>query len=525
MKPYFKRFLVFCLFMSLSVIGSSVFAQTKTLVYSWPSNVGPLNPHTYSPNQMFAQAMVYEPLVRYSANGKIIPWLAESWEISPDGREYIFHLRKNVVFSDGTPFDASAVKLNHDTVMANAKNHDWLELVHQIQKTEVLDSHRVKVVLKESYYPLLQDLALVRPFRYLSPSAFPASGNTKDGIKAAVGTGAWVLSETKLGEFDLFKRNESYWGTYPKVDQILVKVLPDPNSRAVAFETGEIDIIYGDGQIGLDTFNRFRSNRQYTTLMSQPLASRCIAINTGRGATKELAVRMAIQHAVNKDALIKGVFLNTEIKADTLYSSNTPYCDLNLTPYQYSLSEANALLDKAGWEKKTDTGYRTKNENLLSVDLCFQGNNAVMKSISEVIQADLNKVGIRVILKGEESDSYYKRQHSGDFDLIFNDSWGPPYDPHSYLSSWRVPSHADYQAQLGLSMKKQIDEDIGKVLVTIDEAKRQTIYRDILTTIHSQAVYLPISYTTGLIVHRGNLSGVAYGPTKSEVPFEEITKK
>ena len=81
-----------------------------TLVYSWSSNAGPLNPHMYSPNQMFAQAMVYEPLVRYSDDGRLQPCLAESWEISPDGREYTFHLRKGVVFSDGEPWNAAAAR-------------------------------------------------------------------------------------------------------------------------------------------------------------------------------------------------------------------------------------------------------------------------------------------------------------------------------------------------------------------------------------------------------------------------------
>ncbi|WP_300672238.1 nickel ABC transporter substrate-binding protein [Desulfoluna sp.] len=517
--------LCLCLAISLFTLSPQAFAESGTLVYSWSSNVGPLNPHAYSPNQMFAQAMVYEPLVRYGMGGKILPCLAESWETTPDRREYTFHLRKGVQFSDGTPFDAEAVKKNHDTLIANAKSHNWLELARQIQETVVLDEHTVKVVLKESYYPFLQDLALIRPFRYLSPSAFPESGNTKEGIKAAIGTGPWVLTQTRLGQDDTFERNDRYWGPRPDLAKIIVKVLPDPNTRAMAFETGEIDLIYGDGQISLDTFNRFRNNPAYTTRMSQPLASRCIVLNSGRGPTRELAVRKAIQHAVNKEALIRGVFLNTEIKADTLYASNTPYCDLNLPPYEYSLSKAKKLLDLAGWKTTDKASVRTRDGKELTMDLCFIGNNAVMKSISEVFQADLQKIGIRVVLKGEETDSYYKRQHQGEFDLIFNDSWGPPYDPHSFMSSWRAPSHADYQAQSGLPMKKQIDEAIGEVLVSRDEFKRQALYREILGTLHAQAVYLPISYTTGLMVHRADVSEMAYGATKYEIPFETIVQK
>ncbi|MGD8837379.1 MAG: nickel ABC transporter substrate-binding protein, partial [Desulfobacteraceae bacterium] len=344
-------------------------------------------------------------------------------------------------------------------------------------------------------------------------------------IKAAVGTGPWILKESKLGEYDLFERNEGYWGSKPAIEKILIKVIPDPNTRAVAFETGEIDLIYGDGQISLDTFARFRSNPTFKTQVSQPLATRALAMNSNRGATRELAVRRAIEHAVDKEAIVKGIFLNTEIKADTLYAANIPYCDIDLTLYAFNPSKAGQILDADGWTKNPGGPFRTKEGRVLSVDLCFVGNNAVMKAMAEVVQSDLQKIGIKVNLLGEETDSFYKRQKEGQFDLIFNDTWGPPYEPHSYLSSWRVPSHADYQAQAGLTMKADIDAAIGRVLTTLDPIQRQEIYRDILTTIHTQAVYLPISYTTGVIVHRPVLSDVSYGPTKNEIPFEAMIKQ
>ncbi|MCU0594957.1 MAG: nickel ABC transporter substrate-binding protein [Desulfobacterota bacterium] len=306
-------------FSAVLLWGTPCGADPKTLIYSWPGNVGPLNPHLYSPNQMFAQAMVYEPLVRYGEGGKLLPWLAESWEISKDGKEYLFKLRQGVRFSDGTAFDANAVKKNFDAIMANAKRHDWLNLVNEIQETAAPDERSFKLVLKNPYYPTLQDLTLIRPFRFLAPSAFPESGKTAEGIRKPVGTGPWILAESKLAEYDLFVRNDLYWGPKPKTERILVKVIPDPHGRAIAFETQGIDLIYGPGgQIGVDTFKRFADSGKYLTRVSQPLATRALAINSNRGPTRELAVRKAIQHAVNKDAMIRGIFENTEVRADTL---------------------------------------------------------------------------------------------------------------------------------------------------------------------------------------------------------------
>ncbi|MFW5734753.1 MAG: ABC transporter substrate-binding protein [Oceanidesulfovibrio sp.] len=311
---------------------------------------------------------------------------------------------------------------------------------------------------------------------------------------------------------------------------IVVKVIPDSNARAVAFDTGEIDLIYGSGghgggQLGLDTFQRYQQMGAVKTAVSPPLATRAMALNTNRFPTNELAVRRAILHAVNKPAMVEHIFLGVEPRADTLFAPSMPYCDLGLTPFEYDAEASAKLLDEGGWTLEQGAEYRTKDGEELALDLCFVGNDALQKSVAEVIQGDLKKIGIKANLVGEESDSFYSRQKSGEFGMIFGDSWGPPYDPHSFCSSMRVPSHADYQAQLGLPMKAEIDEKIGQVLVTVDEKERQNIYESILTTLHEQAVYLPLTYMTSIMVHRPELEGASFGPTKQEIPFEKMEKK
>ena len=105
-----------------------------TLTYSWPTNAGPLDPRGYSPNQMYAQAMVYEPLVRYTPQGTLEPWLATHWTVSPDGKTYTFTLRDGVLFSDGSPFNAAAAKANLDAVLSNSQRHQWMELVSTLER-------------------------------------------------------------------------------------------------------------------------------------------------------------------------------------------------------------------------------------------------------------------------------------------------------------------------------------------------------------------------------------------------------
>lgn len=497
-------------------------ATEKVLNFSWAKDIGALNPHMYNPNQMFAQALVYESLVQYSDTGKIVPWLAASWTISPDGKEYIFTLRKDVKFSDGSAFNAAAVKKNFDAVLANGKRHDWLAFIRQIKETQVIDDYTFKLVLKDAYYPVLQELALIRPLRFLAPAAFPDSGNTGEGIKKPVGTGPWVLSEYKQGEVAVFVRNEHYWGPKPKVDKLVIKIIPDSESRVVAFEKQELNLLYGNGSISLDAFKQLQATGKYETKLSEPLATRVLAINSNKGATKELKVRQALQHAVNKDAFVKGVLFGTEHKADTLLATNFPYCNLGLTPYEYSEDKARSLLDEAGWKVIPGKEFREKDGQTLELEFCYESTNAIQKSVGEVLQGDLKKVGIKVKLTGEEQGSIDQRQKDGNFNIIYGDTWGAPYDPHSLVGSMREPAHADYQAQLGLPMKAELDKMASAVLVSTDEPKRQELYRQIFTTLHEQAVYLPLSYLANLAVYPKNLSGVTFMGSQYEIPFGTI---
>ncbi|WP_207457915.1 nickel ABC transporter substrate-binding protein [Azospirillum sp. SYSU D00513] len=501
-------------------------AEPRTLTYSWPSNVGPLNPHLYAPNQMFAQAMVYEPLVRYGPGGRIVPWLAETWEVSGDGRAYTFRLRHGVRFSDGTPFDADAVKRNIEAVLAAPERHGWLELVAQIEGADALDPLTLRLRLKQPYQPALQELALVRPLRFLSPAAMPEDGNTARGIKAPVGTGPWVLAETRRGEYDLFVRNDHYWGERPRFDRVLVKVIPDPNSRLLAFEAGELDLIYGSGdsQIGPDSFRRFAESGRWRTALSEPLATRTLTLNGSDGPTAELDVRRAIQRAVNRPLLLRAVLEGMEHPAEALFAPNLPYADLGLTAPPHDPAAAMALLEGSGWAATPGRPYREKDGRELAVELCFIGNDPQQKAVAEVVQSDLKRVGIRALLVGEEANAIAERMRTGRFGMVFADSWGAPYDPHSFLGSMRVPSHADYQAQRALPMKAEIDAGIGRALVSSDEAERKSLYRKVLTTLHEQAIYLPLSHMAGSFVHGANVTGVRFGWTMYEIPFEAMDK-
>jgi nickel transport system substrate-binding protein len=488
------------------------------LAYSWPTNAGPLDPRGYGPNQMFAQAMIYEPLVRYAEGGVIQPCLATSWQLEEDGRAWVFALRQGVRFSDGTVFDAAAVVANVAAVVAHRDRHAWLDLVAQIESAEAIDAGTVRLKLAHPYDPALFELALIRPLRFASPAVLKPDG----GVTAPIGTGPWVLSESRRGERDVFTRNPGYWGERPALERVVVKMVADANTRALALETGEIDLVYGTDQLDADTFRRFAADPRFATAISAPVATRMMAVNSGRFPTDDPVVRLAIQHGIDRAALVKHVLQETEPAAHTLFADNVPYADIGLVPFGFDRAKAAKALEDAGWVLPPGGRVRMKGGRPLALDLAFIGGDALQKALAEAVQGDLARIGIAARLLGEAAGSHDGRQRSGEFGMIFADSWGAPYDPHAYLGSMRQPAHADYQAQIGLPMKAEIDFRISAVLVSTDEAVRRAEYRWLLTTLHEQAVYLPISFVTNKAVYRKDAYDIPFGATRDEIPFDRI---
>lgn len=508
---------LFCLFSLLP--NPSVAQDSNTLTFANFRDTRDLNPHIYS-GEIWAQNMLYESLVKVTTQG-IQPWLAERWESSNDGRVYTFTLRPDVKFSDGIKFDAKVAKQNFDAVLANRERHGWLEMVRIIEKVEALDDTHIRFTLKEAYYPFLIELAVTRPMRFISPAAM-IDGGTKQGVNAYIGTGPYVLSEHKTDEYAVFTLNPHYWGEKPRLEKVVMKVIPDNQTRLLALQKGEIDMIYGKNMIDADAFSRLSKDKKFTTQLSEPVSTRMLLINTQSENLKDIRVRHALQHAVNKIDISEGIFNGSEVPADTLLAKNIPYCNINLKPYSWDTAKAKKLLDAAGWIQKDGQTWRYKAGKPLSIGIYYDSNTASQKVIAEYLQSEFAELGIDLKLHGEEEQAYRDRQKAGKFDIVFNISWGTPYDPQSFLSGMKMPVYGDYAAQQGLAQKKQIDDNITRALVTTDEKERQALYRYVLTTLHDEAVYIPLTYERNRAVYINDLKGVGFSPSQFEIPFDRM---
>ncbi|SKB65021.1 nickel ABC transporter substrate-binding protein [Malaciobacter marinus] len=494
--------------------------ESNELTYASTKDIRDINPHLYR-GEMAAQNMVFEPLIINTQDG-IKPWLAKSWEIKENGKKYIFKLREDVLFTDGVKLDANVIKSNFDAILENKVRHAWLELVNVIDSTKVIDKYTFELNLKSPYYPTLTELAMTRPFRFVSPKCFKQN-KTKNGLSCYNGTGPWILKEHEKNSFALFEQNSKYWNKLPKISSIKWKVIPNHQAILLALQKGEVDLIFGsDGDmINLNAFTALKKENSLKILLSNPIASRAILINTKREITKDPQVRLALAHAINKEAIIKGILNNSESVANTLFSKTTPYSNIDLKTKEFNTKKSNQLLKDSGWILKDDN-FRYKDGKLLELKLYYNANNAQEKVISEYIQSNLKDIGVNLKIIGEEKQSFLDRQKSGNFDLQYALSWGVPYDPQSFISSWRVPAHGDYQAQMGLERKTWLDNTIQDILTQSNEEKRKQLYKEIFTYIHQENVYIPLSYSRTKVVFNPRVKNITFNLSQYEIPFEKM---
>ena len=490
----------------------------EELVFVNYRDIRDLNPHLYA-GEMYAQEMLYETLVNITADG-YEGCLAESWDISDDGKTYTFHIRDGVKFSDGEVCDANAIKANFDAIIENKDRHTWLEMMNLLVGVSAPDDKIFVIELSEPYYPLLTELGVTRPFAMISPKAMK-DGSTKDGVNAYIGTGPYVLTDFVTDEYAVFEANENYWGEQPKIKKITVKVIPDNQTRILALEKGEIDMIFGKNMIDADAINQYTGNDKFTVSLSDPTSTRQIVLNTTRDVLADKEVRQALQHATNKQAISDGIFYGLEQPADTLFAKTVPYCDIDLEPYAYDVELAQSMLDEAGWVVGADK-IREKDGQKLNIDLLYNSDSVTEKAIAEYLQSEYQKIGISLNIHGEEEQSYRDNMKAGNFDMVFNICWGTPYDPQSSLAAMRAPVYGDYAAQLGLEDKADIDQAITDILVSTDETKRQELYTFVLTRLHEDAVYIPLTYECNKAIYRSDLQGFHFTQTQYEVPFADF---
>lgn len=501
--------------------------KNKQLTYTTVKDIGDMNPHVYG-GSMSAEAMIYEPLVRNTKAG-IKPLLAKKWDVSKDGKTYTFYLREDVKFHDGERFDAEAVKKNIETVQQNKKLHSWLKISTLINDVNVKNKYTVEINLKEAYQPTLAELAMPRPYVFVSPKDFK-NGTTKDGVKRFDGTGPFKLGEHKKDESANFLKNNDYWGEKPKLNKVQAKVVPAGETAFLSMKKGETNFAFTDDRgtdsLDKDALKQLKDTGDYQVKKSQSMNTKMLVVNSGKNnsTVSDKTVRQAIGHMINRDKITKEILDGQEKPATQLFAKNVADINFDIPTRQYNIKKAASLLDEAGWKKTKDSDMREKNGKALAMSMVYDKGSSSQKEQAEFLQAEFKKMGVKLNINGETSDKIAERRTSGDYDLMFNQTWGLLYDPQSTVAAFKAKNGYE-SATAGIANKDKLYGEIDDVFKIQNDKMRSAAYKNILQQIDDEGVFIPISHGNMTVVAPKDLEKVSFTQSQYELPFNEMQYK
>lgn len=481
-------------------------SQKDTLIVRTSKDIGDLNPHTMK-SQMYAQDWVYESLVALE-NGKVVPELAETWDISEDGLTYTFHLRSGVKFSDGSDFTAEIAKKNIEAVQNHKDKYSFLQSLEVIDAVETPDEQTLVLNLKKPCNSLLNDFTYSRPLVMLGEAGFPAEGDPYEkGTAEPVGTGMWVLKEHVADQYALFERNENYWGEKPFFKYLKAVVIPDVNTAATALKAGEIDVMVDSTQITADIYKSMKEEG-FKTDMAPTTSISNLNINTAGAVTGDINVRLAMEYATDNKAISDGIFGGLQTPAYAYFSKDIPYTDTGIEPYPYDIDKANQILEDAGWVYEDGNKVRSKNGQNLEVDLIYDSTVTNDRDIGLLLQSQYAQAGIKVNIIPQDSQVYRQNWASGEFGVLIYSSWGGSYEPYATLAAMASEGDKFHTVQKGMQNKAELDAVMLDCLSQTDETKLKENFEYIMNSFHDEAVYVPLTITSTLAVYNRELTGL-----------------
>ncbi|MBO9641751.1 MAG: ABC transporter substrate-binding protein [Pseudacidovorax sp.] len=328
------------------------------------------NPHRSSQQNSYILIRNYvDSLVAKGQGGKFLPWLAREWSVSADGRTYRFKLKPGIVFHDGTPLDAEAVKFNLDFVRDTRNTNGSGELLRAVDEVQVLSPTEVQLKLSRPDSSLLESIASVR-LGLISPKSLRSGDGLCGGGPALAGSGPFVFENYTRGQSATFVRNPRYdWAPgYAAhqgpayLDKVTVRFLPEYAVRAGALKSGQVDVIEGvqPTDVGL-----FKDQPGFQFLVGPAGAQTAFTLNINYtiAPATDVRVRRALRDGADIDALVKSVYRGTYRRAwSNIGPDNYFYNKALEGRWRFDAKAANRALDEAGWTGRDAEGFRTNKE-------------------------------------------------------------------------------------------------------------------------------------------------------------------
>jgi len=390
-----KRFAIAAALTLLAALGSvsspmEARGQVKQLTIGIGVDADTLNPQEQTTTLIQNMcALLYDTYLYQNPEGKLESRLVSKYEVSPDGLTWTLHLREGVKFSDGTPFNAKAVKLSLDRALDPKLKVPLRFVINMVNECVVVDDSTVQLKLKYPYAPMDQVFSMV-VVSTISPAAIEKYGD--DIRNHPVGAGPFKLSEWIKGDRIVMVRNDDYWGSKATVEKIIWKIVPDPTTREIMLRNGQIDICYKPSPpdvAALKADNNFK--------VDMPLDTRTMfmGLRCDQPALKDKRVRQAFNYAVDKKGIVKRILFDNAQPMDRPMSPMVfGYCKME-PQYDYNPDKAKQLLKKANFDFNQTIRLATP-----------QGRYLFDVQVAEAVQAYLQAIGVKAELRVYEWRTY-----------------------------------------------------------------------------------------------------------------------
>src|SRR5450830_23788 len=484
-------------------------AGAKTLVYCSEGSPENFYPGINTTGTSFdAGVQIYDTPVQFERGGtKVEPALAEKWDISKDGKEYTFHLRKGVKWQSNKLFQPTRDFNADDFIFSierqwkkedpyfkvTSSNHTYFDdmgMPKLLKSVDKVDDYTVKITLNQPEAPFLANMAMphngVQSKEYAI--AMLKAGTPEKLDQEPVGTGPFSLVQYQKDALIRYKAFPQYWAGKAKIDDLIFSITPDASVRWAKLQKGECHVMPYPNPADLDAIRK-DANVQ---LLEQPgLNIGYLAYNTTKKPFDDVRVRKAINMAIDKNAIIDGVYLSTGVAAKnpippTLWSYNDAVKD-----DVYDPEAAKKLLAQAGFPD----GFTT---DLWAMPV-QRPYNPNAKRIAELMQADLAKVNVKAEIKSFEWGEYRKRLQAGEHQMGMLGWTGDNGDPDNFLNTLLGCTSAKSNGSNVAKFCYQPFEDlIQKAKITSNQAERTKLYEQAQVIFKEQAPWFTIAHAVAL---------------------------
>jgi peptide/nickel transport system substrate-binding protein len=415
--------------------------------------------------------MVFNGLVKYDKNIRLIGDLAERWDVSPDGKTITFHIRKGVKWHDGVEFTADDALFTFQKVTDPKVVTPYGSSYMDVQKAEAVDRYTFRVIYTEPFSPALESWAMGMIPKHLLDGK---DVNTAPFNRNPVGTGPYKFKEWTGGQKIVLEANDRYFEGRPNIDQFIYRIIPDPATMFQELLSGGVDMMGLNALQYLRKSETRRIRENYRKFRYPANAFTYLGYNLTSPFFSDMKVRRALAYAIDRQSIIDGVLLGIGRPCTGPFSYVSWAYNPEVRPYPHEPDRAAGLLAEAGWKDSDNDGVLDKGGRPFRFTIMTnQGNNERIRS-AEIIQQNLKKVGIDVKIRVMEWQAFLEQIDKRSFDAIIL-GWSMGRDPDIY-DIWHSSKTKKGEYNFIGYSNPEVDRLLVEGRRTFDMEKRKKIY-------------------------------------------------